>query len=46
MCLVFTSPSEESKGRGKAIPVQVWTDPEACGRLRLPEFMTTGTLRW
>jgi hypothetical protein len=27
---------------GKAIPVQVWTGPEASRRLRLPDFKTVG----
>jgi len=27
----------------KAIPLQVWTDPEGSRRLRLPDFKTTGT---
>jgi hypothetical protein len=32
-----------SKGKGKAIPLQAWTGPEASRRLRLPDFKTTGT---
>jgi hypothetical protein len=43
MCLLFTSPSEVGKGKGKTIPVQVWTDPEVSRRLRLPDFETVGT---
>ena len=31
------------KGKGKAIPLQVWTDPESSRRLRLPDFKTIGT---
>ena len=31
------------KGRGKAVPVQIWTVPESSGRLRLPDFKTIGT---
>jgi hypothetical protein len=31
------------KGKGKAIPLQAWTGPEASRRLRLPEFKTLGT---
>jgi hypothetical protein len=27
----------------KAIPLQAWTDPEGCRRLRLPDFKTVGT---
>jgi hypothetical protein len=26
--------------KGKATPVQAWTDPESFRRLRLPDFMT------
>jgi hypothetical protein len=32
-----------TKGKGKAIPLQVWTGPEGSRRLRLPDFKTTGT---
>jgi len=35
--------SEASKGKGKAIPVQVWTGSEGSRRLRLPDFMTAGS---
>jgi hypothetical protein len=31
------------KGKGKAIPLQVWTGPEGSRRLRLPYFKTIGT---
>jgi len=31
------------KGKGKAIPLQVWTGPEGSRRLRLPDFKTIGT---
>jgi hypothetical protein len=36
------SPSQEANItlKGKAIPAQVWTDPEGSRRLRLPDFMT------
>ena len=30
-------------GKGKAIPLQAWADPEGSRRLRLPNFMTIGT---
>ena len=30
----------------KAIPLQVWTDPECSRRRRLPDFKTIGTRRW
>jgi len=29
--------------KGKATPLQAWTGPEDCRRLRLLEFMTVGT---
>jgi len=32
--------------KGKAIPLQAWTDPEGSRRLRLPDFKTIGTCRW
>jgi hypothetical protein len=28
--------------KGTAIPVQAWTGPEGCRRLRLPAFKTIG----
>jgi hypothetical protein len=31
------------KSKGKAIPVQAWTDPEGSSRLRFPDFMAIGT---
>ena len=33
----------KSKGKGKAIPLQTWTDCEGSRRLGLPDFMTIGT---
>jgi hypothetical protein len=30
--------------KGKAIPLQAWTDPEGSRRLRLPDFKTIHTL--
>jgi hypothetical protein len=30
------------QGKGKAIPVQAWTDTEDSNRLRLPDFQTNG----
>jgi hypothetical protein len=36
-------PHLESKGKDKAIPVQVWTGLEGCSRLRLADFMKIGT---
>jgi len=32
--------------KGKAIPLQAWTGPEGCRRLRLPNFKTISILRW
>jgi hypothetical protein len=29
--------------KGKAIPLQAWTGPEGCRRLRQPDFKTIGT---
>jgi hypothetical protein len=31
------------RSKGKAIPLQAWTGPEASRRLRLPDFKTVGT---
>ena len=28
-------------GKGKAVPLQAWTDPEGSRKLRLPDFVTT-----
>jgi len=32
--------------KGKAIPLQAWTDPGGSRRLSLPDFKTIGTWRW
>jgi len=32
--------------KGKAIPLQAWTDPECFRILRLPESKTIGTWKW
>ena len=32
--------------KGKAIPLQAWTDPEVSRSLSLPDFETIGTRRW
>jgi hypothetical protein len=29
--------------KGKAVSLQAWIGPEGSGRLRLPDFKTTGT---
>jgi hypothetical protein len=34
---------ETYKGKGKAIPLQDWTDPEVSRKLRLPDFKTIDT---
>jgi len=31
----------KGKGKGKAVPLQVWTGPEGSRKLRLPDFVTT-----
>ena len=28
-------------GKGKAVPLKVWSDPEGCRKLKSPDFMTT-----
>jgi len=38
--------SQSVKGKGKAIPLQAWTDPEGSRRLKLPDFKTVGTWKW
>jgi len=30
-----------SKGKGKAVPLQVWTGPEGSRKLRFPDFVKT-----
>ena len=29
------------KGKGKAVPLQAWSDPECSRKLRFPDFVTT-----
>jgi hypothetical protein len=31
----------KGKGKVKAVPLQVWSDPEGTRKLRFPDFMTT-----
>ena len=31
----------KGKGKGKAFPLQAWSDPEGSKKLRFPDFMTT-----
>jgi len=40
--LVYTSlPVRiKGKGEGKAVPLQAWSGPEGCRKLRFPDFMT------
>jgi len=40
MVYVFLS---NTKGKGKAIPLQAWTGPEGSRRVRLPDFKAVGT---
>ena len=30
-----------SKGKGKAVPLQAWSGPEGCSKLRFSDYMTT-----
>jgi hypothetical protein len=42
--LVFTQIkiwSNKGKGKGKAVPLQVWSGPEGSRKLRFPHFITT-----
>jgi len=39
-------PLNLNKGKGKAIPVEVWADTEFCRRLGLLDFKTIGKRRW
>ena len=41
-----SSQSNDLKVTRKEISVQAWRGPEGSRKLRLPDFMTTGTLRW
>jgi len=31
----------KGKGKGKAVPLQAWSDPEGSRKLRFPDFVTT-----
>jgi len=31
----------DNKGKGKAVPLQAWSDPKGSRKLRFPDFMTT-----
>ena len=37
---------QKVKGKGKAIPLQAWTDPEGYRRFRHPDFKTIGIWMW
>ena len=45
MCIVLEScycrNKQLVKGKGKAVPSQVWTGPEGSRKLRFPDFVTT-----
>ena len=41
-----TCVSFRQNSKDKTIPVQAWTGPKGSRKLRLPDFMTIGTLRW
>jgi len=34
----------KGKGKGKAVPLQAWRDPDVSGNLRFPDFMTTAQI--
>ena len=36
-----TNISTYIKGKGKAVPLEVWTSPEGSRKLRFPDFVTT-----
>ena len=38
-CSSIQSPGKREKG--KAVPLQAWSDPEGSRKLRFPDFMTT-----
>ena len=33
--------TEVMNGKGKAVPLQAWSDPEGSRKLRFPDFVTT-----
>jgi len=37
---ILSTATSESKGKGKAVPLQAWSDPEGSRKLRFPDFMT------
>jgi len=40
-CYAVLSTNVNGKGKGKAVPLQVWSGPEGSRKLRFPDFMTT-----
>jgi len=38
---IFNTNLNVKKKRGKAVPLQAWSDPEGSTKLRFPDFMTT-----
>ena len=38
---VWTKGLDAGKGKGKAVPLQAWSDSEGSRKLRFPDFMTT-----
>jgi len=38
LALLLRHPAE---GKGKAVPLQAWSDPEGSRKLRFPDYMTT-----
>ena len=37
---ILSTATSESKGKGKAVPLQAWSDPEGSRKLRFQDFMT------
>jgi len=40
-CSLKYNPGCFSKGKGKSVPLQAWSDPEGSRKLRFPNYMTT-----
>ena len=40
-CVVFCVTRQQSKGKGKSVPLQAWSGPEGSRKLRFTDFMTT-----
>jgi len=40
-CLVAIRTELMIKGKGKAVPLQAWSDPEGSRKLSFPDFVTT-----